>query len=90
MSREMAEICLFMYFQDGEHPPSTIFSTFWTTHDVDVDDLYFPCQWHNDPVQYGSDIAILQLHAFDWKSLIPANLGEFLGIFSPNIMASLQ
>jgi len=44
----MAEMHLFMYFQDDSHPPSWIcFSLFWTTIDIPFDELYFSCQWHN-------------------------------------------
>jgi len=40
---EVADIHLFMYFQDGGRPPSLIcISPFWTTHDVPLDCCIFP------------------------------------------------
>jgi len=46
---EMAEIHLFIYFQDGGCRPSwNYLSTFWTSHDVTFGGLHFPCQWRSD------------------------------------------
>jgi len=38
-----------------------IFLPFWTTHDVPLGGLHFPCQWRNGPVRSGWDIAILRM-----------------------------
>ena len=48
----VAEIQLFVYYQDDRCLPSWIvIFQFWTTHEVkSLDGLYLPCQWRNDPV----------------------------------------
>ena len=76
----IAELHLFMYFEDGGHPPSWIFVLlqFWTTHDVPIDGLNFPCEWCNDPFWRDWDIAISRYRGFGWKMPIQANFRQFL------------
>ena len=43
---EIAEINIFMYFQDSGRPPSWIwFTPILHSHDVFLDRLHFSCQW---------------------------------------------
>ena len=51
---------------------------FWTTNDVALGGLHFACQWRNDPILSGWNIAILIICWFGWK--MP--FGRFLG-FGP-------
>jgi len=45
--------CLYISKMASVSHLGIIFSSFWTSHDVNFGGLHFSCQWRNDPVESG-------------------------------------
>ena len=58
--QEVAEMCLFVYFEDGGRSPSWLcYSPVLDHPRSPLDGLYLPCKQCNDPVWCDRDIAML-------------------------------